>query len=845
MLGLVNRILSCGGCDLCTQALKSHSANDMIIVWSCRLLSSCVLSLDAKDRSTCQDRLAQQKTLQTIITEFNERMDVMDILVAQWLLKAIGSIARYHPNNCKIFIDLDICSLMSRIIESFANEDEKKIEFLYQNLCWIVGNMSYPSAVAQTQWSQSGACEMVLETLTKYVHNQEVVQEALRALRNLCYEHEKNLEYLQKLGVVSVLMVVIKYHKDFNEGWQVRDTTESSAAVLPWVWYAIAALSDHAEILTSLASEGVCEHAVSSMSRFSSRPDLVQWVALAISKIATNNSISETLGNYDCCAVLTSMLNLHIEDADVLEEILTAILNLTSNNYQNRCKFHAAQAVKILSEILRKHEVNEVVVEAGLISIDNILRIDIKLDTQSFKSFAEDRLSSEKSLIFDQIIYSLITCDGCKTIANIIQKYVSNSSIVESGCRVLSNVSLYGTLSYDLDIQDISVIEAKISIFQSASLYHHVEKAEEVVLIPLGVSTVATALNLVLEQHLKNEVITEFALSALQRMSTCVRNIPVLHLAGIDRLISIILRTHFLHQKEIVKLCYKLIINLCVDSRSRLILNTSSGGEALLVSLAHNFHSDITAKLGCDALSALCISPLCDGLCSLFISEKESSPTPYSMLDWNTNSLPKSIALPTFSWLSISSSGILCGVDDVAILQMINSGLTAVLHTILVEHTNCCAVLISAFNALNSLAIFAEHRNCLNNEDIFHLLSTSLSNCVTQQIAYHDGDVLTDTTDSSHVTIEEDTKKSNNPDDSNIRSILLNMLNLTIGTLCLPQPIELNGLNLSAGDQDQDSYSCLHNQLTLGTLGVCEMITECLKFCGKVIFIILILIKLL
>jgi hypothetical protein len=50
------------------------------------------------------------------------------------------------------------------------------------------------------------------------------ITEALRALRNLCYDNNANLELLRGLEVAGTVMSVIRRHQ------------ESSGVVLQWLW---------------------------------------------------------------------------------------------------------------------------------------------------------------------------------------------------------------------------------------------------------------------------------------------------------------------------------------------------------------------------------------------------------------------------------------------------------------------------------------------------------------------------------------------------------------------------------------------------------------------------------
>lgn len=173
--GLVQRVIACGGCDLLALALRTHSNCDDIVVWTCRTLCHCVLTLDAmsaQDRTVCQDKLAQQLVLEVLISEFSERMTAIGKLAAQWTLKAIGCLARRHEGNMHTFVELGVCELLHNVQQQFTLEDEKMAE----SLCWVIGNLSYPSEEAQARWGACGACDVVLTTLRKHVNSEETVQ---------------------------------------------------------------------------------------------------------------------------------------------------------------------------------------------------------------------------------------------------------------------------------------------------------------------------------------------------------------------------------------------------------------------------------------------------------------------------------------------------------------------------------------------------------------------------------------------------------------------------------------------------------------------------------------------
>ena len=174
-VGLVQRIISCGGCDLISLALRSHSTCDDIIIWACRTLCNCILTLDAvnvQDRTLCQDKLAQQQVPQVLIGVFAERIGNLRKLAAQWALNGIGCLSRRHDGNMHLFVELGVCELLHSVKQQFSFDDEKVAE----SICWVIGNVSYPVEEAQARWGACGACEVVLTALRKHVNNEETVQ---------------------------------------------------------------------------------------------------------------------------------------------------------------------------------------------------------------------------------------------------------------------------------------------------------------------------------------------------------------------------------------------------------------------------------------------------------------------------------------------------------------------------------------------------------------------------------------------------------------------------------------------------------------------------------------------
>ena len=183
--GLVSRIITCGGCDLLAQALRSHSGCDDIVVWTCRTMCNCILTLDminSQERTTCQDKFARLQVMEVLVEQFSGRLSTIGKLAAQWALKAIGCLARRHDLNTKLLVDMGVCELLQNVQAKFSLEHEK----LAESICWVIGNLSYPSEEAQLRWGACGACEVVLKTLRQHINSEETVQgEAYSRMNNI------------------------------------------------------------------------------------------------------------------------------------------------------------------------------------------------------------------------------------------------------------------------------------------------------------------------------------------------------------------------------------------------------------------------------------------------------------------------------------------------------------------------------------------------------------------------------------------------------------------------------------------------------------------------------------
>lgn len=230
------RIITCAGCESIGRGLAAHSSNDDIVVWSCKNITALVRSLENAGSvsisgttvtvADCQEILAEQLVAETLLLRvILERISSVSVSALKWSLRALGSFCRKNEANRKRLVLLGLGSSLSQICDNVVVKNEVGIA---EALCWLVGNCSYPDHTAQSQLEQEGdTCNIVLTILHSHIASATTVQEALRALRNLCLDHEVNLRKCHDLGAAEICLHVCRHNLDESKG---------TFEVLQWVW---------------------------------------------------------------------------------------------------------------------------------------------------------------------------------------------------------------------------------------------------------------------------------------------------------------------------------------------------------------------------------------------------------------------------------------------------------------------------------------------------------------------------------------------------------------------------------------------------------------------------------
>jgi hypothetical protein len=681
-------------------------------------------------------------------------------------------------------------------------------------------------------------------------------------------------------------------------------------------------------------------------------------------------------------ALPSQALAQHHRDEDVVEEIFSAIANLSGNCMENRASFHHAGVEATLLKALAKHEKSQSVVETGLTAVAKLVQGNIEVGTpnsddgagplpqESVRGEDASLIAPQMRAIVGKIVRALVKADGSKVLARALHRHAAEHTVAALGCQALSDICVHG---YNEDERRYAEALTGVTLPKSLLKTPTVEaianrphlsastKAEELILVPLGQSGAPAALTAVLQIYINDLAVVQWALLALNHLAACSSNLPLLHAAGVDALLVQVLQVHFPYHSGVVNMCYSLISHFGWNDECRARIGRESGGEVLLVSLAHNMSAALPAKLGADAISALCLSPQYDAIA--VIASKDSLGPSYDELDANQRTAMKAQGMDgqkgriratsepsedlasaaedaqrsvtrsfgsLFGWQSASqkaekpattptgavpktnvttfelmykkgaaaagaSSGLLGyahgafhiskGMTDQeeeahtarALAKsrksnsaiLIKGGVSTILLTILDQHCKVREVQISAVNAINSLALDATHRNELNHEGIFDSMAKAYADCLRRKaplLGSLDGSIhslgdsdrdsmpadevaatdaaadavpstpvraapagLQISTDLASIGGAPVPEEVDDEFSAATRRLLLVTLNIALGTLCMPTSEEMEGITANS-----DASVAAANQTSLGALGFCEMITECLKAHARV-----------
>jgi hypothetical protein len=247
-LGVIVRLISCNICELLTQILRQHTLNETILPVVCELIYSLILT-DLEDYSGSnkyQDKFTEYYVCEQFVNKIliNDTTSLSSLSLI-WILKAIGSLARHHEENKNRFSNANLFPYLGKLVkerEGILLQDP----FFAEAICWAIGNLSFPSEENQLKLGEitPSALSIILDLLQMHSLNRVVIQEGMRALRNLCQDCSPNIEKLITLEGLTFCMELIKLFLKEPD-------------VLQWIMYSLASICENEQARMILGKENI------------------------------------------------------------------------------------------------------------------------------------------------------------------------------------------------------------------------------------------------------------------------------------------------------------------------------------------------------------------------------------------------------------------------------------------------------------------------------------------------------------------------------------------------------------------------------------------------------------
>lgn len=199
-----NKIIQYEGCQVLTIVLRRYYNKDIVVEEACRSIYHLT-----EFSQTCKQLFLDAGIVEVIaVNILADPSCVLHPSSLEWCLRAIGGLARRHPQAKIDFANCGVCESIVPIAKNVPITNKPFAEAA----CWVIGNLSYPDVDNQTRLCACGSAEYLASVLIQHLESGLLIQEVFRGIRNLCYQHEENCARLVDADICIALVHVITFH---------------------------------------------------------------------------------------------------------------------------------------------------------------------------------------------------------------------------------------------------------------------------------------------------------------------------------------------------------------------------------------------------------------------------------------------------------------------------------------------------------------------------------------------------------------------------------------------------------------------------------------------------------
>jgi len=246
-----------------------------------------------------------------------------------------------------------------KAIVDWFNKHSSQDERIAALACRAFTHLAYDNADNKAKLGQAGACQAVLEAMSKHTSSSDVAVQGFVVLSSLAYD-ENNRILLGQAGASRVVLDALKRHADNN----------SLAAEKGLV--AIRCLCWDSDLRFELCQNGACELILKVMNeeQYCAIPIVQMQGCLALGNLANENGVNKaSMGQDGACETIVRVMK--TEHGGLMYAALQALFSL-ANDDNNQVRFGRAGACPLVLEVMEKYGMYPQVVQFGCIAIYNL-----------------------------------------------------------------------------------------------------------------------------------------------------------------------------------------------------------------------------------------------------------------------------------------------------------------------------------------------------------------------------------------------------------------------------------------------------------------------------------------
>lgn len=289
------------------QLLKASTVKTRLVEPVCELLHTLMITdlelLDGQHR--CQEKFATLQLSEYLVQWITAQVKnpssaaaaASSVALVSWPLKVLGTFGRWNEENKERLFHIEVYQIFPHI----TGEALKEFPFLAECLSWCVANVSYPDGNMQDVLGTMGVVATVVTILDVQRDHKVVIYEACRALRNLCCNHDGNLDRAIDANGMEIFQILVLLYEDDGD-------------VLQWIMFALATLVSSSAAMDRVNALSLPSKVVSIMRKYVKHADLMQWTALVLSTLARQTEMADQLAAMNTCEALVTVRDVFTVD---------------------------------------------------------------------------------------------------------------------------------------------------------------------------------------------------------------------------------------------------------------------------------------------------------------------------------------------------------------------------------------------------------------------------------------------------------------------------------------------------------------------------------------------------